>query len=381
MIDAVKAPRLELSVVHDLDTFAGMAEEWRSLAEQSCASFFMSWEWHYTWWQLYSTSKDRLYLVRFTVDDQLVGLLPMYSRPEGLLRNRSLLFLGTGEAREDEVATEYLDIVAHPSFSELVCSMALDWLASCESWAKVELRFMLEDADLVKAYRSREDLFVLERDVGFRYRANLSLDENEHMQGIGKSRVKRLERSRRAVIRDGGLTQHSVNSINELESAFHQLAELNHERQAHKRRKSVFASTKFNLFHRRLFERVYTSGAVNIHQFKIEHTLLAVVYCFYDERTCYYYQSGFAKRTANKYMPLTFAHLAEMQRNRNSGRLYYDFMRAEPPTYKADFGCETTPMVTTFLFCSNLGLKRFNAQKTLRRSLVRVLSRAGIKRT
>jgi len=240
---------------------------------------------------------------------------------------------------------------------------------------------MLDDAVLVKAYRSREDLFLLERNVGYRYRADLSLSEDDHLQGLSKSRAKRLERSRRALTRDGGLNQASVSCTSELSSAFQQLAELNHERQDHKRRKSVFASEKFNQFHRQLFERVFASEAVNIHQFKLKNSLMAVLYCFYDETTCYYYQSGFAKRTANKYMPLTFAHLSEMQRNREGGLRYYDLMRAEPPSYKEDFGCETTPMVTSFLFCSRLSLLRFNLVKSARRGLVSLLSRAGIKRS
>jgi len=79
-------------------------------------------------------------------------------------------------------------------------------------------------------------------------------------------------------------------------------------------------------------------------------------------------------------MPLTFAHLAEMERNRRLGRRYYDFMRAEPPTYKEDFGCETTAMVTTFVFCSKWRLFCFNMRKTTRRKLVTVLNTLGINR-
>ena len=361
--------------------FADLKDLWCSLTAASGASFFLSWEWHYTWWQVYSTPKDRLYIVQFHIEGQLVGILPTYSRKQSLLGPHTLQFLGTGEARADEVATEYLDVIAHPEHSQRVANAALDWMASFLAWNKVELRFMLDEAALVTAYQARDDLFVLERKVGFRYRADLSRDENEHLEGLGKSRLKRLNRSRRALARDGGLIQQSINSAVELDYAFQQLAALNHERQAYKNRKSVFASDKFNRFHRALFEQVYDSGRVNIHQFKLNHKLLAVTYCFYDETTCYYYQSGFVQRMANKYMPLTFAHLVEMQRNRENGKLYYDLMRAEPPSYKEDFGCETTPMLTTFLFCSDGSLQRFNGLKTARRTLVRLLRAVGIQRT
>jgi len=377
---SVEAPNLTLSIVSDNDAFAAMADEWRALSAQASACFFMSWEWHYTWWQVYSASRDRLYIVRFTLGDKLIGLLPMYANRCGLTARRTMLFLGTGEARNDEVATEYLDVIAHPDHADAVANAALDWLAGCKNQGGVELRFMLDDALLVKAYRARSDLFLEERNVGFRYRVDLSDDESTHLENISKSRLKRIERSRRALIKAGGLKQESVDSPANLEFAFKRLAELNHERQANKGRKSVFASAKFGKFHHQLVERVFEIDAVDIHQFTLESKLLAVVYCFYDKQNCYYYQSGFSKRAANRYMPLTFAHLAEIERNRGLKRDYYDLMRAEPPSYKEDFGCETTPMVSTYIFYTQWRLNNFNFRKSLRRNLVAGLGRLGVKR-
>lgn len=357
-----------------------MADEWRAFAATGSACFFMSWEWHYTWWQVYSARTDRLYILRITHGDTLVGLLPMYARRHGLSVSRTLMFLGTGEAREDEVATEYLDIIAHPEYRSSVADVALNWLADCTEWGFVELRYLLDDALLINAYRHRSDLHVHERSVGFRYRIDLADDEQAHMAKFSDSRRKRIERSRRALVKDGGLEQLSVTSSTELNRAFGQLAELNHERQSDKARKSVFSSPKFMDFHQRLVARVFDAGKVNIHQFTLGPSLLAAVYCFYDEHTCYYYQSGFSKRAANRYMPLTFAHLAEAQRNRESGRGYYDLMRAEPPSYKEDFGCECTPMVNTYIFCSQFGRRKFTLVRTVRRKIVSALKSIGISR-
>lgn len=381
MIESVPPAGLTLSVVDDSATFAEMADEWRVLANQSSACFFMSWEWHYTWWQVYSTPKHRLYLLRVSDGDKLVGVLPLYSCRQGLALRHTLLFTGTGEARADEVTTEYLDVIAHPDYQKQVCDVVLDWISGCAGWDRVELRFLLDDALLVKAYRERGDLSIIERDVGNRYRVDLASSETAHLEKLSKSRAKRIGRSQRALEKEGGLTQSSVSSADELNQAFALLAELNHERQATKSRKSVFASEKFNLFHRQLVAQVFANGSVNIHQFKLKNSLLAVIYCFYDEQTCYYYQSGFSRRESNKYMPLTFAHFAEIKCNREAGLAYYDLMRAEPPTYKEDFGCETTPMITSFIFCTPSRLWWFNARKAIRRKLVASLKALGIERS
>lgn len=142
----------------------------------------------------------------------------------------------------------------------------------------------------------------------------------------------------------------AVDSVDGFDQAFHELGELNHERQAHMRRKSVFASPRFRQFHQTLCKRLHDTGAADIVRFHIGARLLAVLYCFYDTDTCHYYQSGFTRKDSNRFMPLTLAHLMEMQRSRDAGKRYYDFMRGEPPTYKEEFDCETSALLNVAMY-------------------------------
>jgi len=139
------------------------------------------------------------------------------------------MFLGTGEVREDEVATEYLDVVALPECQVAVADAAIEWMSQCRDWARVELRCMLDDALLVQAYRRRADLHLHERQAGFRYRVELTGTESDHLDRISPRKLKRMARSRRALDRDGGLEQISMQNESELDIAFKQLTELNHE--------------------------------------------------------------------------------------------------------------------------------------------------------
>ncbi len=382
MNKAVAVMDLRTHLVTEPAEFAALSEDWNTLSERASSScLFMSWDWHYTWWQVYSTHKDLLHIVKFTSDGQLVGILPMYIRQSSGLRTGTLMFLGTGEPREDEVATEYLDIVALQGYEDQVAESAVRWMSTCTSWKLVELRCMLQHAHLVRAYRRlANEVFFDERPDGFRYQIDLSLTQVEHFERFPPSRLKRLKRSQNAIEKDGGLKQESVASADELSKAFRELTDLNHERQDAKQRKSVFASMQFRTFHRQLCDRIFDRGQANVHLFRLGANLLAVLYCFYDDHTCYYYQSGFTKRMANRYMPLTFAHLAEIQRNRDLGRRYYDFMRAMPPTYKEDFGCDTTPIYTTYLYCTANRMKLHHTKRRIRRALVTMLSYVGVKR-
>jgi len=368
-------PDLQISVIQDVKQFAGLENDWHALHAQANSCFFMNWDWHYTWWHIYAAPNDKLFIVQFTKNGELIGLLPMYLKRAGILSKHILYFLGTGEAHEDEVATEYLDVLAHPDHEVEVADAAIDWLSQRAKWRTAELRCVLDEALLVQAYRRRSDLNLVERCAGFRYRVDLSTDEATHLEKFSKSKSKRIARSGRALEKAGGLKHLSMHGIPEIDQAFKQLTELNHERQEQKQRKSVFASLKFRQFHRELIERIFESGSVNIHQFKLGANVLAIIYCFYDDKTCYYYQSGFARKAANKYLPLTFAHLSEIQTNRENGRQYYDLMRAQPPTYKSDFGCETTRVVNTYLFSRVWHMRFFQAHRKARRYLVAALAR------
>lgn len=343
----INEPLLERIIIDDDARFADLADEWnRLLARCAAPTVFMRWEWHHTWWQVYAGCRDRLHIITWRCNGELVGLLPLYRKPCHLIPGRVCLrLLGTGESRVDEVVTEYADLLLEPRLSAEIGALATDYLLQFKGWTRIEMSCLLEGSALHQAL-TRDGRRPSRASVaGYRYRTRLDVDDSRYLEQLGSSRAKRIRRSRRAVEKAGGLLSSAVETVEGFDQAFQELADLNHERQAHKGRKSVFASERFRRFHQLLCRRLHVEGAVDIVRFRLGSRLLAVLYCFYDGDTCYYYQSGFARRDANRFMPLTLAHLAEMQRNRQAGRHYYDFMRGDADSYKRDFNCDTHAMV------------------------------------
>jgi len=366
---------LAQEIVSDNSAFRNLAQDWGELLERSqSACVFMRWEWHYTWWQVYADKRDRLHIVTWRERGRLLGVLPLYVRSGLLPGDACLRFLGAGESQIDEVATEYSDLLADRSAEQAIALLASHYLGSFKQWNRVEFSCVLDDALLRQSLMANDKLFSLERSAGQRYRIALLGDEAGYVASLPVSRAKRISRSRRVALRDGGISATPVYSIEDFDCAFKELAELNHERQAHKQRKSVFASERFRCFHHQLCMQLYDKGAVNIVRFHLNSQLLAVLYCFYDAQNCHYYQSGFARKGANRYMPLTLAHLIEMQRNREAGRNYYDLMRGKPPCYKDEFSCETTPMISLSLYRSAVRLecaKLYRAARSIMANLIK----------
>ncbi len=343
---------LDREVVTTLEDFKNLALEWAALGQRSrSACVFMQWEWHYTWWQVYAGKRDSLHIITWRRRGELVGLLPLYRRAGSLISsNACLRLIGTGESAIDEVATEYGDVLADDQLESEIAALAADYLQRFNGWTQVKLFCMLEDSVLYPALRTGQNGQILLRSSGLRFRLRLPEDELTYLDNLGGSRAKRIRRSQRAALREGGIKATAVDSVDGFDQAFHELAELNHERQAHMRRKSVFASPRFRQFHQKLCVRLHVTGAADIVRFHIGSRLLAVLYCFYDDDTCHYYQSGFTRKDSNRFMPLTLAHLMEMQRSRDAGMRYYDFMRGEPPTYKEEFDCETSALVDVAVY-------------------------------
>jgi len=377
---AVFKPAISVECVNDVRGFAALRTEWDGLHERAeNASVFMSWAWHHTWWSVFG-DKNELCLLCARLNGKLVGLMPLYIRQYPWPMANQVWFLGTGEGEADEVSTEYLDVLADAEHAPLCASLMLGWLDEhCPSMV-FNFQQLLESANLFKALQLNNDEWVLKLEHrGFRYQ----LDTHQQTSDIPmvESRLKRVKRSLRAVERDGGMTQVSVFDRKHVNDVLKDVSELSDQRQQHaKRAKSAFASERFKQFHHRILPLLYQLDGADVQHFYLNDELCAVLYCFYDKTTCHYYQSGFVQSMANRYMPLTVAHLMEIERNREAGRRYYDFMRGDADSYKKEFNCDTTPMVNIVRFPSE-GYRRVRETFTIsRQRVVKELKRVGVSR-
>jgi len=89
--------------------FEQLAESWNKLLEKSPVNqLFLRWEWLYCWAKYYLGS-DRLMVLTAFSEEKLIGIAPLYLRPEklfGLLNVRTICFLGSGE-----VCSPYPDFI------------------------------------------------------------------------------------------------------------------------------------------------------------------------------------------------------------------------------------------------------------------------------
>ena len=109
----------EITCVTTIDEFRQLQTEWNELNDLSeKGTIFSSWEWLFTWWEIYQNDALReLYILTYRENGILKGIAPfqILNYPKKQFPcSRQLILLGTGETDGGLVLTEYLDLLIAP---------------------------------------------------------------------------------------------------------------------------------------------------------------------------------------------------------------------------------------------------------------------------
>src|SRR5215213_11015547 len=135
--------RLHTAVLRDTTQFASLKQEWDGLY-QSCPSAtpFSSWEWLYSWWEVYGEGNYKLRLVtlRDPTSGLLVGLLPH------MVRYGRLLLLGGRSAGSEDGMSSYKDVLVREGWEEPVAQAGARALKGMGGWHVADLQELMPDA-------------------------------------------------------------------------------------------------------------------------------------------------------------------------------------------------------------------------------------------
>jgi hypothetical protein len=145
--------------VQDTTEFASFREEWDELY-QSCPSAtpFQSWEWLYSWWEVYGEGRYRLRLI--TLRDAggfLVGLLPLMVRRRPSL-GRLLLLGGDKMTLYSDVMTPYKDVLVREGWEEPVAQVGARALMDMDGWTVADLQELMPQAAAWEIFRKWDGL-------------------------------------------------------------------------------------------------------------------------------------------------------------------------------------------------------------------------------
>ena len=249
---------LNVEVVTTTEGFQALEKEWNQLLAKSAAdTIFLTWEWLYTWWEVYGDNKQ-LHLVLVRYERDLLGIAPFYReevRHYGFLTLREVYFLGEGE-----VCSDYRNFIIcrHREF-EVLSTIFDSLMNEFPSWDV--MRFM----NLPQGSTEHKILTQIfsERAVPFQCRP-LTVCPYLPLNGGWESYLKSLSRSsRREIRRDrkrletrGDIRFHRHTDSQTLDQAFDQFIAFHQSRWMERGLHGHFTSSLYSSFHRKLIHRM-----------------------------------------------------------------------------------------------------------------------------
>jgi len=326
--------------------FENLRGEWTDLLNRSSRpSAFMSWEWMYSWWETFGATGISLIIIG--VRDRagkLIALAPLIKeqvRWRGLVPLNRIRFLGTGENEEDEVCSEYLDIIVESDQERAaIVRRVIAWLQEHEKWDEIVLDPVAKDSSVFDGLPQAMQQGIHVREMAPAYFLPLPGNWEEFLNSLSSNQRSRIRKSIRELEKIGDVQLDVADLQQEPGPMFDELVVLHQRRWTEVGKPGVFASTKFLAFHRALISRLREGDGVFLAALKLDQKVIGCVYCLVQNTKVYFYQSGVDTEISSgnsRIKPGLALHAMAIRYFIGNGMTEYDFLAGDNNNYKAQW--------------------------------------------
>lgn len=290
--------------------FAALNDEWHELLVRTgIQSVFNTWEWLYSWWEVYGRDKKlRLVVVR---DDTgvLVGLAPLMlgKRHRGTLKlHRDRLgLIGTGEGPLADTLTLPHDPALHTEVLDAIWQQCIElrheW--SClelEDLCPVDPSFLL-----LQELALRRQYMVVAETTRLAVEGELPTAFDTYVDNLKHNRRRKHLRAlpRRLAKEFRNVEYLRIDNASDSERYLQELASLSKHRFESKRRSSAWVSPLFADCMHLMINRLQARGIVRLHVLRVDGATAAILLGFAMGNTYQCFQPVFSEAFA-RYSPL-----------------------------------------------------------------------------
>jgi len=283
-------PVIITTALEKLEEFKQLRQEWTKLWAQSGLSFFSSWEWSWTWWQIYreqlpKSAKLKIFVFREQNREEPLAILPAYEVRELFGLNHRLTLLGVGEPINATVYTEFLDLLC----LSLNRKMRSELITIFKAYDHICCGILRKNSMISSVLNSAEFKDFDIKTVGLpTYKADLSQGFKHYLSTLSSNTRNQAKRILKQI--DVKNIQLSVaNTSEEQTDWFNRLKDL-HQREWQQRGKpGAFENPLINNFHSLLF-----SLAPQIRLFRLgqQGNDIGYIYGFMSPERFEWYQMG-----------------------------------------------------------------------------------------
>ena len=283
-----------MNIIRSIEEFSTIRDRWnRLLAESLNNNVFLTWEWLYTWWEIYSDGRTLNILILKNDQGEFIGAAPFCISKEKKygMRFQFIDMIGSGE-----VCPEYLDIIVRSEYLKVVQDSLLSYLDK-----KLKNGTIVRCADIKDNSILHGILEILKIKSGIVIKYNIKTnnpyiilptkieDYNKRINYKVKSEMRRRENK---LSREHGSVLFSEDSEN-ISTSFDTFVSLHQMLWKSRGETGVFKNEKFLRFHKCVVERFSKNSWVKIYFVIVNNRHVAALYGYTYGNIFYFYQSGF----------------------------------------------------------------------------------------
>lgn len=351
---------MNTTIIRNIEDFMGLHDKWDDLLKSSSTeSCFVSWEWLYTWMEIYGNSNTEQCIVVIEKNNEIVGIAPFYIEVENNNRSRKkkiLRFIGTGEPEEDEVCSYYLDIIARVGYEKVVSDAIWQVISGDKiQWDEAIFPDLLDQSLMIQhiwpKYEKSGFSASLEND-GIRFCIDLPDSMEEYVSTLSKKRRKNIRLNTNRIEKQGSVKEYATETLDAALAAFETLKKLHEVRWNKQGEKGAFASKSFTAFHRKIMKRLIDKGWLELRLLILQDEPISALYNIKHKNTVFTYQSGFNSPDSLSCSPGLYHDLVAIKDCIESDHPHYDYLKGQGQSYKSSLRSTESQMYTMQIFKS-----------------------------
>ena len=312
------------------------ADAWSALADRMPgATFFVSGAWMQTWLESFGASLEPKLLV-FRAGSAVVATCMLVRRTmkRGPFSIRRVYLNAHGEDDRDSACTEFDTLVCEPGREAAVARALRTYLEAMrteEPWDELVVSAAIEGPMLTAMRDAFHELHATSYDRPSFY---VDLDE---VRASGKDYTQSLASRLRTTFRQsvkrygehGDVRMEIAQTSAEAHAMLTELAILHQKGWADRGAPGSFASDVFFTFHRRLIDRCFDAGQIQLLRVVAGDTPIGALYNFIDRGKVYFYQCGFNYALNPKLSPGLLVQVYAIRHAAAAGLAEYDLMAGD----------------------------------------------------
>lgn len=338
---------MQITVIQEKEHLHGLRRPWNDLLLRCpLPSVYLTWEWLFTWWEVFGDASRQLHiLLVHDTHGKLKAIAPFLIHQKTVARMMMcnvLEFLGTGEEEQDEVCSNYLDVMAEGT-EELVFNAIVQYLREGleqGKWHQISLRGLSRQSPLYALLTDPRQVRYNGVSLSIHTHPaacaviHLPAEWTEYMTGLSKKWRDQIKRGRKELADLGAIDCRNITDLKELPQAFAAFQDLHQRKWASQGRAGLFASEKFSSFHKRIIQLFGENRWAAVRHLLFCGRLVAASYNFQFQKNVYFYLPAYDPDFKTKIGLGLIERSFDIEAAIQEGNKVYDFYKAKAGNYK-----------------------------------------------